>query len=92
MLDFSFIPDEKSMHARDLVYAGGIEYEKFAEARKLKIIENHLDYYGKFRWISQNIQQKYTLLTPAVTAAIPNLASILKQAFAAKYGLAAFGD
>jgi hypothetical protein len=92
MLDFSFIPDEKNMHARDLAYAGGIEYEEFEEARKLKIIENHLDYYGKFRWISQNIQQKHALLTPAVTVAIPNLSSILKQAFAAKHGLVAFGD
>ncbi|MDO7883811.1 hypothetical protein [Hymenobacter cheonanensis] len=92
MLDFRFIPDEKPMHARGLGYAGGIEYEEFEEARKLKIIENHLDYYGKFRWISQNIEHKCALLTPAVTAAIPNLASILKQAFAADCGLVAFGD
>jgi hypothetical protein len=44
MLDFSFIPDEKPMHAPGLKYAGGIEYEEFAKAQKLKIIESHLDY------------------------------------------------
>jgi len=92
MLDFSFIPDEKTMHARGLSYAGGIEYEEFEKARELKIIESHLDYYGKFRWISQNIQQRYAQLTPAIVAAIPNLASILKQAIAAKCGLVVFGD
>lgn len=92
MLDFCFIPDEKNMHTPGLAYAGGIEYEEFEEARKLKIIEHHLDYYRKFRWTSQNIQHKYVRLTPALTAAIPNLASILKQALAAECGLVAFGD
>jgi hypothetical protein len=92
MLDFSFIPDDKPMHARGLNYAGGIEYEEFVKAQELKLIENHLDYYGKFRWISQNIQQKRAQLTPAVAAAVPNLAGILKQAFAAECGLVAFGD
>jgi hypothetical protein len=71
MLDFHFIPDEKPMHARGLNYAGGVEYEEFEKAQELELIENHLDYYGKFRWISQNIQQKCVLLTPAVAAAIP---------------------
>ncbi|AMJ65347.1 hypothetical protein AXW84_07805 [Hymenobacter sp. PAMC 26628] len=92
MLDFSFIPDEKPVHHRGLTYVGGIEYEEFVQAQNLKIIESHLDYYGKFRWISQNVQQKRVMLTPAVAAAIPNLASILKQAFAADCGLLAFGD
>jgi hypothetical protein len=68
------------MHAPGLNYAGGIEYEEFEKAQDLGLVEKHLDYYGKFRWISQNVQQKRELLTPAVTAAIPNLASILKQA------------
>jgi len=92
MLAFYFIPDEKPMHTPALKYAGGIEYEEFEKAWELKIVENHLDYYGKFRWISQNIQQKNTQLTSATAAAIPNLASLLKQAFAARCGLVAFGD
>ena len=92
MLDFSFIPDEKPMHAPGLNYAGGIEYEEFIEAQRLKIIESYLDYYGKFRWISQNVQQKRAMLTPAVAAALPSLTSILKQAFAAECGLVDFGD
>jgi len=92
MLDFFFIRDEQSANSNQVNYAGGIEYEEFIEAQKLKIIESHLDYYGKFRWISQNVQQKLAMLTPAVAAAIPNLASILKQAFAAEGGLVAFGD
>ena len=92
MLDFSFIRDEQPTHARGLVYAGGIEYEEFEKAQDLKIIESHLDYYGTFRWISQHAQQKRALLTPTVTASIPNLAAILKQAFATESGLVAFGD
>jgi hypothetical protein len=44
MLDFSFILAEKPMHAPGLKYAGGIEYEEFAKAQELKIIESHLDY------------------------------------------------
>jgi len=92
MLAFSFIPDEKPMHALGIDYAGGIEYEEFVKAQELKIIESHLDYYGKFRWISQNVQQKCARLTPTTVAAIPNLASILQQAFAAECGLVAFGD
>ena len=92
MLDFNFIPDEKSMNARGLNYAGGIESEEFEKAQELKIIEIHLHYYGKFRWISQNVQQKRAMLTPAVAAAIPNLASILKRASAAECGSVAFDD
>jgi hypothetical protein len=92
MLDFSFITDEKPMYTSGLSYADGIEYEEFEEARKLKMIENHLDYYGKFRWASQQIKPKHAQLTPAVTATISNLASILKRAFAADCGLVAFGD
>lgn len=92
MLDFFFISDEQSANSNNINYAGGIEYEEFIETQDLKIIESHLDYYGKFRWISQNVQQKRTMLTPAIEAAIPNLASILKQAFAAEGGLVASGD
>ncbi|WP_223649895.1 hypothetical protein [Hymenobacter psoromatis] len=92
MLDFFFIHDEQANNSNQINLAGGIEYEEFIEAQGLKIIEKHLDYYGKFRWISQNVQQKRVMLTPAVTAVIPSLASILKQAFAANCGLIAFGD
>ena len=92
MLDFSFISDEKHMHAFNVKYAGGIECAEFIEAQKLKITESYLDYYSNFRWSNQNIQQKRAMLTPAVVAAIPNLADVLKQAFAAECGLVAFGD
>jgi hypothetical protein len=56
------------------------------------MIESHLDYYGRFRWSSQQVKQKRALLQPVVIVAIPSLASILKQAFAAECGLVAFGD
>lgn len=92
MLSFSFILDEQSMHARNLAYAGGIEEEEFERARELKLVENHLGYYGKFRWNCQQVRQKRALLTPVTEVAIPNLASILRQAFAAECGLVAFGD
>lgn len=92
MLEFFFIHDNQSNNSSQVNAAGGIEYEEFMEAQKLKLIEIHLDYYGKFRWISQNIQQKRTMLTPAIEVVIPNLASILKQVFAADCGLVAFGD
>ncbi|WP_460502435.1 hypothetical protein [Hymenobacter agri] len=92
MLDFSFIDDELPMYSRQPSYAGGIEYEEFEIAQELKIIENYLDYYGKFRWSSLQVKQKRAALNPTVSASIPNLASILKQAFAGNYGLVAFGD
>jgi hypothetical protein len=92
MLSFSFILDEQSMHARNLAYTGGIEEEEFERARELKLVENHLDYYSKFRWNCQQVRQKRALLTPVTEVAIPNLASILRQAFAAECGLVAFGD
>lgn len=72
--------------------AGGIDWEEFGKAQELKIIESHLDYYGKFRWSSQSVKQKRAMLTPAISAEVPNLALILKQAFAADCGLSAFGD
>lgn len=80
------------MHTPDLVLAGGIRLTEFEKAQESKIIESHLDFYGNFRWSSLNIRQKRAMLTPAVEAEIPNLASILKQAFAADCGLVAFGD
>ncbi|MDO7849747.1 hypothetical protein Q5H92_25515 [Hymenobacter sp. M29] len=92
MLDFSFINDELPIHSRQLSYAGGIEYEEFEKAQELKVIENHLDYYGKFRWSSQQVKQKNNILVPAIISLIPNLASILKQALAGDFGLVAFGD
>jgi hypothetical protein len=38
------------------------------------------------------VQQKQAMLTPAIEAAIPNLAYILKQAFTTNCGLVDFGD
>jgi hypothetical protein len=92
MLDFSFVADEKLLHTRGLAHAGGIEYEEFAKAQELKIADSHLDYYGRFRWISQQVKQKCALLTPRNAANIPNLANILRQAAATDCGLAAFSD
>jgi hypothetical protein len=92
MLDFCFIRDEQPMHAGGLTQAGSIEWEEFDGAQELEIIERHLDYYGKLRWNSEQVKQKRSLLTPAVAAVIPNLASIVKRAFAAECGLVAFGD
>lgn len=92
MLDFSFINDEQPAYRQQLNYAGGIEYEEFEKARELKFVENHLDYYGKFRWTNQQVKQKGAALTPAISDEIPNLATILKQAFAGSYGLVASGD
>jgi len=92
MLNFSFISDEKPMHTRGLIHAGGIEYEEFVKAQDAKLIENQLDYYGKSRWSSQQVRQKQMMLTPAIEATIPGLASILKQAFAGECGLVAIGD
>ena len=92
MLSFSFVYDEQSAYARNLAYAGSIEEEEFERAQELKIADKYLDYYGKFRWNSQQVRQKRTMLTPDSEAAIPKLASILKQAFAGECGLAAFGD
>jgi hypothetical protein len=92
MIDFSFIKDELPMHSRQISYAGGIEYEEFEIAQKLKIIESHLDYYGKFRWSNYQVKQKKEALTPAISALIPNLATLLNQAFSGNYGLVAFGD
>ena len=92
VLDFCFIPDEMPMHRRGLALAGGIEQEEFEQAQELEIVESHLDYYGKFRWSSQNVQQKCFLLTSASSTAIPRLAAMLEQASAANCGLVAFGD
>jgi Tfp pilus assembly ATPase PilU len=92
MLDFRFINDELPMHSRQTSYAGSIEIEEFEKAQELKVIEMHLDYYGKFRWSSFQVKQKRELLIQAISAQIPNLSSILKEAFAGNYGLAAFGD
>jgi hypothetical protein len=92
MLDFFLIGDEQSCNSNQMASAGGINLDEFERAQDLKIIEKHVDFYDDFRWASQSVHQKHALLTPAVTGAIPSLASILKQAFAADCGLAAFGD
>jgi hypothetical protein len=92
MLDFSFITDGQSMRIRGLNHVGGIEWKEFEVAQKLQLIEKQCDYYGDFRWSSQQVRQKRATLTPAIEAVVPHLAAILKQAFVAECGLAAFGD
>ena len=92
MLDFNFIRDEQPMHSKQVSFAGGIEWEEFEKAQAANIIESHHDFYGDFRWSSQNVKQKKAMLTPAITAEVSNLAAILKQAFAGNFGLVAFGD
>ncbi|MEJ7661272.1 MAG: hypothetical protein WKG07_17550 [Hymenobacter sp.] len=73
-------------------YASGIGNEEFETAQQAGIIEMHADYWASFGGLVIQFMQKRLLLMPAVGDAIPNLASILKQAFAAECGLAAFGD
>ena len=92
MLDFSFISDEKPMHTRCLTHAGGIDYEEFIKAQDAQLIESHLDYYGSFRWSSQQVRQKRAMLTISLETEVPNLASIIKQAFAGGSGLVSIGD
>lgn len=92
MLDFFFIRDEQPKGSDQVNSAGGIDYEEFIKAQDLKIIENHLDYYGDFRWKSQAVKHKHALLNPTITIALPHLAAILRQSFAVESGLIAFGD
>jgi hypothetical protein len=75
-----------------LTHTGSIEHEEFTKAQDAKLIEGHLDFYGKFRWSSQQVRQKRMILTPAIEAIVPGLAPILKQAFAGECGLVAIGD
>ena len=92
MLELYFTRDEQPSNNEQIGAAGEIDYEEFDEAQKLEVIESDLDYFDNFRWTSQQVQQKRAMLTPAIGAAIPTLAAILKQAFGTGCALVAFGD
>ncbi len=92
MLEFYFTRNEQPSANEQIGAAGEIDYDEFDEAQKLKIIENGLDYFDIFRWTSQQVQQKRAMLTPTIELAIPNLASILKQAFGTSCALVAYGS
>lgn len=94
MLDFYFILDEQSntTSVKQLKYAGGIEEEEFEMAQKAGLIENHADYYGKFRWSGRQVLDKVNLLASCPFRASTALNNILAQAKAAGFGLVAFGD
>ena len=50
MLDFYLIGDDQPYNSTvKPVFIGGIEEEEFEKAQAVKVIEGHLDYYGKFR-------------------------------------------
>ncbi|MBO2007481.1 hypothetical protein [Hymenobacter negativus] len=94
MLDFYFIPDElsnmtSSMH---LKYAGCIEEEEFEMAQKAGLIENHADYYGRFRWSRSQVLNKVELLANCPFRMSIALNEVLTQAKATDMGLLAIGD
>lgn len=94
MLSFYFILDEQSntTSSKQLKYAGGIEEEEFEMAQKAGLIENHADYYGKFRWSGKQVLDKVSLLANCPFRAGTELDGILAQAKATGFGLIAFGD
>ena len=94
MLDFYFIADNYPAHTspRGLKYAGGIEEQEFEIAQQHGLMEAHADYYGKFRWLGSQVEQKVSKLTTNTLRLNPNLALILRQAKNAGLGLVAFGD
>ena len=94
MLDFHTIRDDQATSARglNLALVGGIEYEEFIVAQDASVVEPHLDYYGGFRWSSEQVQRKLALLIKLNNKALERLASILKQAQAAECGVVARGD
>jgi len=94
MLSFYFILDEQSntTSVKQMKYAGGIEEDEFEMAQKAGLIENHADYYGKFRWSSKQVLDKVNLLASCPFRASTELNDILGQAKAAELGLVAFGD
>jgi hypothetical protein len=94
VLDFYLIRDDQPNNypVKHLAYLGGIEADEFEEAQCARVIETHLDYYGKFRWSSELIRMKLDSLTKSNHSSLLNLTTILRQALAADCGLAAFGD
>ena len=94
MLDFYFILDEQPNNtpSTQLKYAGGIEDEEFEIAQQVGVIEDSADYYGKFRWTSEQVKAKAHLLASCPFRASISLNGILNQAQADGMGLRAFGD
>jgi hypothetical protein len=64
MLYFYTIRDDQADSARGLHLhlVGSIDEEEFEAAVAASIIELHLDYYRKFRWLSELVFRKITLL------------------------------
>ena len=93
MLDFYLIGDDQPYNSTvKSGFIGGIEEEEFEEAKTAKVIESHLDYYGKFRWSIELVKRKIIQLEQLNCASLSNLTDILKQSAAAECGLFAFGD
>jgi hypothetical protein len=94
MLDFYCIPDEQPFTGslKYLNYAGGIEWEEFELAQRVGLIEAHADYYGKFRWSSEQVSSKLLLLATCPFRASSALNDVLATAKAAGVGLLALGD
>ncbi|MGI4872961.1 MAG: hypothetical protein ACRYFX_17510 [Janthinobacterium lividum] len=96
MLDFYLICDHEPRRSQPPVkskYAGGIADGEFSDAQKYGIIEHRHDYYGDFRWSSQQAKVKLELLknTSNMTLLF-SLTGILQKAVEANSGLIAFGD
>ncbi|KUG08838.1 hypothetical protein [Solirubrum puertoriconensis] len=99
MLDFFLIDDSQSTSNRKLVLqrVGGIEDELFYRLQAEGIIEAWLDYYGTFRWGSENVMRiLHQLLQKRGAATLrPDEAvfvAILQRAVDAQCGLLARGD
>ncbi|NML64716.1 hypothetical protein HHL22_05805 [Hymenobacter sp. RP-2-7] len=94
MLDFYLIADEQPNNtpSSQLRRLGGIEEEEFEMAQHLGLIETYADYYGKFRWSSQQVSHKLFLLSSCPMRGSTALQDILQQAQAGGLGLAAWGD
>lgn len=94
MLDFYLIADEQPNNTPlcQLQYAGSIEEEEFEMAQHLGLIESQADYYGKFRWLSEQVGRKLFLLASCPMRNSTALQAILNQAQAAALGLSAQGD
>ena len=94
MLDFYFIADEQPNNTPlgQLTHAGKIEEEEFEMGQHLGLIESYADYYGQFRWSSEQVSHKLFLLANCPMRASTALQDILTRAKAAAVGLRALGD
>ena len=99
MLDFYLIHDDQNPSSKGLVLerVGGIEDDLFFQLQAKGVIEPWYDYYGTFRWGSDNVaqillklqqQSKAQTLRPECKA----FTAILQKAVDAQYGLMGYGD